>query len=70
MDDMDTSLRFSASMNTLGKRLEVIRIKNDLSLMQNEVLQLRELEMLEAEAKETSQVLARHTLRQKGTRNI
>ena len=46
---MDLSSRFEASMKTLGKRLEVMKKKNELSLFQNEILslesELRELEM-------------------------
>ena len=46
---MDLNSRFDASMKTLGKRLEVMKKKNELSLLQNEILspesELRELEM-------------------------
>ena len=53
---MNLGSRFSASMNTMGKRLEVLRKKNEMNLLQNEIVtlesELRELEMLETEARE------------------
>ena len=47
MEEEDS--KFSVSMSILGKRLEVMRRKNEMSLMQNEILslksELRQLEM-------------------------
>ena len=47
---MDSSERLEASMRTLGKRVELMRKKNEASLLQNKIWtlesELRELEMV------------------------
>lgn len=37
---MDATPRLEASMKALGKRIEVMRKKNELSFLQNEILRL------------------------------